>query len=37
MKNHNFFNIDFDAHYHPAKSQIKIELAHGETKLTNCI
>jgi hypothetical protein len=25
-------NIDYDVHYHHAKSQIKIQLVYGETK-----
>jgi hypothetical protein len=25
MKNHKMFNIDYDVHYHPAKSQIEIQ------------
>jgi hypothetical protein len=32
-----FYTIDCDVHYHLAKSQIKIQLVHGETKKTNWV
>lgn len=32
-----FLNIDYDIHYHSAKSQIIIQLVYGETKRINCI
>jgi hypothetical protein len=38
LKNHKIFStIGYDVHYHIAKSQIKIQLVYGETKMTNCI
>jgi hypothetical protein len=30
-------NINYDVRYHLAKSQIKIQLVYGETKITTCI
>jgi hypothetical protein len=30
------FNIYYDAHYPPAKSQIKIQFLCEETKMTSC-
>jgi ribosomal protein S3AE len=37
MKNHKLFfsNIDYDAHHHLAKTQIRIQLVQGESKMTN--
>jgi hypothetical protein len=32
-----FSNIVYDVHYHLAKSQIKIQLVYGQTKMANCI
>ena len=32
-----FLNIDCDAHYYPAKFEIKIQLVYGVTKKTNYI
>jgi hypothetical protein len=29
--------MDYYVHYHPANSEIKIQLVYGETKLTNSI
>jgi hypothetical protein len=32
-----FLNVDYDVHYHPRESQIKIQPMYGETKMTSCI
>jgi hypothetical protein len=31
-----YFNMDYNVHYHLAKSIIKIQLVYEETKMTNC-